>query len=134
MNVFKKQERVHGYDERVKLTQQSLNKMFPKLFKLAVDGLYGEKTGEALEEFDSMLEEVFFDKRYEPRRGVNLIAVRMSERFTNRFTDFYIVWNTERVSTLRVYPCSTKSGLPRVLNPRWVLGKLGVAVLKEGQY
>lgn len=128
-----KKEECLVYSEDAEYTQKALNKILPDC-NLVVDGLSGKETCKALTRLAVCLGDAFETNRYSIEEGVNLVGLRVSDKFTNRFTDFYICWDWEEFSNTRVFPCSTKSGLPRVLAPKWVMGKYGVATLKEGQY
>jgi hypothetical protein len=111
-------------------TQQFLNE-FTKS-SLTVDGVVGAYTTQAMVNFRQRVKNTFTKLGYS-LSNVNLVAIRTSNAYTDRFTDWLVLVTDTYVYAM---PASTKPGVASVYKNinLWVNGKNGVAVLKPGQY
>lgn len=106
-------------------TQKACNDLIGS--NLVVDGDIGPKSQDAIKSLFEKLKYIFSDRSYVWSDN-NLIGVRMSDVFTDEFTDYGIITISD---TLYAYPISTKPGsryLEKPENPD------GCACLLEGQY
>lgn len=109
-------------------TQEGLNALIGS--KLDPDGIIGKKSTEELKRLYTRLQQYFIRNEY--RWGkYNVIGIRMSDEYTNKFTDWLIFTKNE---SLIMIPFSTKPGWSYVKNKQYIEDKKGCAVLKEGQY
>jgi hypothetical protein len=94
---------------------------------LVVDGELGDKSIAAEKALLGKLVDVFAAKKYVWNNN-NLIGIRMSDVFTDEFTDYGIITIG---SDIYAFPISTKPGSYFLTHPE---NKNGCACLKEGQW
>ncbi|HKC69638.1 MAG TPA: hypothetical protein VKG26_15480, partial [Bacteroidia bacterium] len=94
---------------------------------LTEDGVLGNESNAAIANLKTKLQTIFTKKNYNWGTG-NLIGIRMSDVYTNEFTDYGIIITDNQ---LIAYPKSTKPGLTYLNHPD---NAAGCACLKEGQY
>jgi len=117
-----------------KITQQALNQIINS--DLVLDGIIGTKSINAIRTLIKKLDTRYNNLGYS-WYSHEIIGLRMTKTYTNKFTDWYILLNRDTPSKTRILPCSTLPGLygfGGVLNPKTVYGRHGVAVMKPGQY
>jgi hypothetical protein len=95
---------------------------------LAEDGISGPATIASAQFLTDKLKSVFASKNYVWSDN-NLIGIRMSDEYTNEFTDIGVI--TEGGSLI-AFPMSTKPGKSYLDKPE--NSAIGCACLKEGQY
>lgn len=129
------------YLKKRKVTPALAELVVKQLMKngLTLDGIIGPISKACLFILHRRIEKLYKEKGYtkEKNNSLNLIGVRMSHKYTNKFTDFYIFCYPNSHTITRIVPCSTKPGLyglGNIFNPRWIMGKFGTAVMKPGQY
>jgi len=94
---------------------------------LTEDGILGNASNAATANLIAKLQNIFAQKNYIWGTN-NLIGIRMSDAYTNEFTDYgAIITDTKLIA----YPKSTKPGLTYLNHPD---NAAGCACLKEGQY
>lgn len=121
--------------EQIKLNQTALNAiLIGKITPLKVDGSFGALTFAAEELFLEQLKQIYDDKDYYPCLD-GLHAVRMDDTYTNTFSDWFFCYDTTANNQIKFFPASTKPGTVAVWKKafEWIMGKQGVAVLKEAQ-
>ncbi len=116
-----------------KETQACLNVVFGE--RLVVDGIVGEKTLSAKRRAIDKLLSLCIKKGWDRTEFINgVIAVRVDDNYTNTFSD-YLIYLKPDLTDMYAIPASTKPGTVAVWKKglEWIMGKQGVAVLKEGQ-
>jgi hypothetical protein len=85
-----------------------------------------------IHELTSRLEELGH-KIYREPWELNLVFIRTSQRFTNKFDDeaYWFWWNDKGELGFKSAKCTTKAGFYYALHP---MGSNGTAILKEQQY
>lgn len=106
-------------------TQKACNDLMGS--NLVVDGDIGPKSQDAIKSLLDKLKYIYSDRSY-VWSDSNLIGVRMSDIFTDEFTDYGIITMND---TLYAYPISTKPGSKWLENPE---NPDGCACMLEGQY
>jgi|SRR6185437_4125673 len=94
---------------------------------LTEDGVLGQASNTAATNLIAKIQSVFTQKNYTWSPN-NLIGIRMSDTYTNEFTDYGVIVIGNQ---LIAYPKSTKPGLTYLNHPD---NAAGCACLKEGQY
>lgn len=112
------------------ILQTMLNECFGE--NLIVDGRIGAKTNAAIQRAVGKLSNYYATNGYKWEQ-LNLIGIRTSDSYTDRFTDYFLLIAE---GTMWCYPMSTKPSVSSVWEnaKKWIMGKQGVAVLKEGQW
>lgn len=121
--------------EQIKLNQTALNAiLIGKIVPLKVDGDFGALTLAAEKLFLAHQRKVYEDKDYLPCVE-GLHAVRMDDTYTNTFSDWFFCFDSTSNNQIKFFPASTKPGTVAVWKKafEWIMGKQGVAVLKEAQ-
>lgn len=120
-------------EEQVKLNQTALNAiLIGKIVPLNVDGDFGALTLAAENLFLALMGKVYKGKGYiSAIEGLH--AIRMDDTYTNTFSDWFFCF--ENYKQIKFFPASTKPGTVAVWKKafEWIMGKQGVAVLKEAQ-
>lgn len=100
---------------------------------LKVDGIHGSLTTNAMNKAITKLREEYAKRAWFWRADFTITAIRTNNTYTDRFTDWIIVFYNNRIDAI---PASTKPGVSSVMKnvQLWYKGLNGVAVLKEGQY
>jgi len=110
-------------------TQSALNVLLGK--SLVVDGVLGGESKKAIQELTTKLGGIMQRKGYSPVLSRTLVGIRMDDTYTNKFTDYGILFSGE---TCLIFPMSTKAGFSYVKNKQYIDGVKGCACLVEGQY
>lgn len=122
---------------QVRYLQKACNQLLKDT--LVVDGVKGALTTIAEIKLQEKLIQLFMSKSYRLEE-LNLVGIRMSDTYTNKFSDWCIVFSNSPVyekKIVSIIPISTLPGVygvGAIMNPQWIAGKFGTAVLKEGQY
>lgn len=110
-----------------KTTQQFLNLWLGT--KLVEDGIVGRLTNAAMQQGIERMKNFFQTKNYVwDTTRPNLIGIRTSDVYTNEYDDWFLVVTD---NYLLAMPCTTKAGLPAVINP---VNSKGTGTLVPKQY
>lgn len=101
------------------------------LYSGGIDGAMGPLSQQAISDMMNLIASAFANQRYSLDKDYNLIGVRASDLYTNKFTDWGVITHG---NSLSAFPMSTKPGSKYFLNKQYIDSVKGCACLKEGQY